>query len=250
VKHDRTQGDVPFVLYYHDELDSTNDESKRLLRGEHSGDGSFCVDNLHGAIITARRQTAGRGRLGRSFASPGGDSIYASYILKPPENPTEQRITAFAAVAVCLAIEKTTSYKPGIKWINDILIEDKKVCGILAESVPSAVVLGIGININLSESDLPDGAGSLIMSEEERSRFFDALTEEVFRCIAFSDSPALMDEYRARSILLGKPVVLLRGEDSVPAFCESIADDGALIIRYDNGSIEELRSIEISVRLN
>jgi len=242
------------VLHY-EELDSTNAEAKRLIRGEHNRDGSFCVNDLYGTVITAKSQTAGRGRLGRSFASPGGGSIYASFILEPPENPAEQRITAFAAVAVCLAVEKTTSYKPGIKWINDILVDGKKICGILAESVPGAVILGIGININLAGSDLPDGAGSLVMDEKERPRFFETLIEEVFHCINVSDSPELMDEYRERSVLLGKAIILLRKDEypgnyiGVPAFCEGIADDGALIVRYEDGSIEELRSGEISVRL-
>ena len=233
-------------LLYYDEIDSTNAEAKRLLRGG--------KDELYGTVITARRQTAGRGRLGRSFASPGGDSVYASFILKPPENPAEQLITSLAAVAVCLAIEKTTSYKPGIKWINDILVDGKKICGILAESVPGAVVLGIGVNVNLSEDDLPeelhDIAGSLKMDIETRTLFFDTLTEEVFRCMAIADTEkttSLMDEYRERSVLLRKPVYI--GSDGIPAFCDSIADDGALIVRYEDGSIDELRSGGISVRL-
>ena len=249
------------VFYYH-ELDSTNDEAKRLLRAERSEDGSFCVPSrLYGTVVTARRQTAGHGRLGRSFASPGGDSIYASFILKPPVRPAEQRITAFAAVAVCMAIEKTTFYKPGIKWVNDILLDGKKVCGILAEADARAVILGIGINININEDSLPAGlseiAGSLSMDKETRSQFFDILTKEVFRCTAVSEATgsketaeaaALMNEYRARSVLLGMPVVLLRGDEKRNAFCEGIADDGALVVKYDDGSVDELRSSEISVR--
>ena len=242
-------------LLHYKELDSTNAEAKRHIRGEHNRDGSFCVSDLYGTVVTAESQTAGRGRLGRSFASPGGGSIYASFILAPPDNPAEQHITAFAAVAVCLAIEKTTSYKPGIKWINDILVDGKKICGILAESVPGAVVLGIGININLNEGDLPDNAGSLVLDEVTRDKLFDTLAEEVMRCMAVSDSPDLMSEYLKRSVLVKKEVILLLKDEypgnyiGVPAFCEGIADDGALIVQYENGSVEELRSGEISVRL-
>ena len=237
-------------MYSYDEIDSTNNEAKRLLR-KRGGDGSFCVSDLYGSIITARRQSAGRGRLGRSFASPGGDSVYASFILEPPENPAEQRITSLAAVAVCLAIEKTTSIKPGIKWINDILVDGKKICGILAEAVPGAVVLGIGININLDTEKLPDElhetAGSLKMDQETRALFFIALKEEVFHCMAVAGNPDLMDDYRARSVLSGKSIYI--GSNSIPAFCEGVADDGALIVRYENGASEELRSSEISIRL-
>jgi len=247
-------------LFSYEELDSTNDEAKRLLRSEvAANDMSAEPSELYGAVITARRQTNGRGRLGRSFASPGGDSIYASFILEPPKDPAEQRITAFAAVAVCLALEKTTSYKPGIKWINDIYIEGKKICGILAESVPGAVILGIGININLREEDMQGelfgNADSLSLGEDARTRFESALWEEVFRCMAIAEKPdsaeaaALMKEYRARSIVLGKAVVLESGHEKRSAFCEGHTDDGALILRYSDGSVEELRSGDVTVRL-
>jgi len=223
------------------------------------GGGSIELSELYGAVIAARRQTNGRGRLGRSFASPGGGSIYASFILEPPIDPTEQRITAFAAVAVCLALEKTTSYKPGIKWINDIYIEGKKICGILAESIPGAVILGVGININLREEDMPvdlrGNAGSLFMGEEARTRLESSLREEAFRCMAIAERPdtteaaALMKEYRARSIVLGKAVILESGHEKRSAFCEGHASDGALIVRYGDGSVEELRSGDVTVRL-
>ena len=238
-------------MFFYEEIDSTNDEAKRLLR---DGKASF------GDVVAARRQTAGRGRRGRAFVSPGGDSVYASFILKPPERPAEQRITAFAAVAVCLAIERTTSYRPGVKWVNDVLADGKKICGILAESVPGAVILGIGVNINLDcgclPEDLRETAGSLSMDKETRTLFFDALAEDVFRCAAAAEkadaaeTAALMNAYRARSVLLGKLVVFLRGDTTCRALCENIADDGALIVRYENGKTEELRTAEISVRLD
>jgi len=296
----------PSLLCY-DELDSTNDEAKRLLHAARQGDDSIKgtvpvigpikgtvpvigpikgtvpvieegVTGLYGVVVTASRQSAGRGRNGKPFASPGGDSIYATFILRPPEDPAEQRITAFAAVAVCHAIEKTTSYKPGIKWINDIYLDGKKICGILAESVPGAVILGVGININLDKKDLPDelkkSAGSLKLSAEERALLFECLREEVFRCMDIDrpdteEASALMDEYRARSVVIGKPVLLLLETDislnpcycipamntqshdgyfRVPAYCEGIADDGALIVRHTDGSLEELRSGGVTVQ--
>jgi len=188
-------------IIYYDEIDSTNDEAKRLLREGKAGPG---------AVIVARRQTAGKGRGGKSFFSPGGGSVYASFVLKPTENPAEQRITVFAAVAVCHAIEKTTLYKTAIKGINDVLVDGRKVCGILAENIKEGVVLGIGVNVNLCESVFPDDikeiAGSLQLDEETRTVFIKALTEEVFRCMAIADKPdtevaaALMDEYNARAI--------------------------------------------------
>jgi len=295
------------ILKY-DELDSTNNEAKRLVAAARQPEA--CGEaKLHGTVIITKHQTAGRGRMGRSFVSFGSSSIYASFILPPPENPAEQLITALAAVAVCEAIENTTSYSPGIKWINDILVDGKKVCGILAESVPGAVILGIGVNIDIdtdtdndpdtdsdsysysdfntdmdldtdadTDSDLnndmdPDEskffnvktsmskdnipeylrgvAGLLYLDEESRSRFESALIEAVFGCV-LSDggkAAALMDEYRSRSVLLGMPVVLSKGNEERTAIAKDIADDGALIVEYQDGSLETLRTGETSVRL-
>ena len=294
------------ILEY-EELDSTNDEAKRLVRAALAETAKPV--GLYGAVVTARRQTAGKGRLGKGFVSPSGDSVYASFILEPPERPAEQRLTAFAAVAVCEAIEKTTSYKTYIKWINDIIVDGKKVCGILAESIPRAVILGIGVNINLGAEDLPpelrDTAGSIHMDAGTRTLFFNALAEAVFRCTAAGTPPAdttdldagivspqqsryietkktdaaepgasllptqdtrqketragidpralyadkLMEAYRARSILIGRHIILQRGNEKRLAFATGIADDGALIVEYEDGAVEHLRTSDISVRL-
>ena len=278
------------ILRY-EELDSTNNEAKRLIAAARLADN---VGSVYGTVIIAEKQSAGRGRRGRSFASPGLGSVYASFVFPPPERPAEQLITALAAVAVCEALEKEAGLKPVIKWVNDILIDGKKVCGILAESVPMAVILGIGVNINVSEDDLPEElrgvAGSVRMSGQERERFLNTLVEAVFRyasssgtfssgllrlgcdvallrsCYARNDegdarndegdarndeggAASLMDEYRARSLLPGKNVLVTKGNEEIPAFTKEIADDGALVVEYEDGSFEELRSVETSVRL-
>ncbi|MCL1896273.1 MAG: biotin--[acetyl-CoA-carboxylase] ligase [Clostridiales bacterium] len=278
---DRAAG--AFKVFEYDELDSTNDEAKRLVKEaviegqKEPSPLSLPLDGLYGSVVTARRQNAGKGRRGRAFFSPGGDSVYASFILRPPERPAEQLITAFAAVAVCEAIEKTTSCKPGIKWLNDIIVDGKKVCGILAEAVPQAVILGVGVNINLDEDDLPNNlrgtVGSLRMDAETRERFSDMLIESVFRCTQDTTepspcvisprpehnrtvplcssytAPALMDAYRARSILIGKPVYILREDEKTPATAVGVADDGGLVVQYENGGGATLRSGEVSVRI-
>jgi len=238
----------------YDELDSTNNEAKRMIRDSVSQKNKTAA--LYGTVVTARRQSAGRGRRGKGFLSPGGGSVYASFILKPPKNPAEQRITALAAVAVCEAIESVTPCIPVIKWVNDILVDGKKVCGILAESDPYAVVLGIGVNINLDRTDLPDElkdvAGTLLMDREERASFFRILTEAVFRCLSegsAKETALLMAAYRKRSLLLGRTVVFTSGEEKRVATATGIADDGALIVQYESGATEELRSGEISLRL-
>jgi len=190
-----------FQLFEYDEIDSTNNEAKRLIGAARS------VSSLYGrAVVTARRQSAGRGRNGKSFASPGGESIYASFILAPPENPAEQRLTMVAAVAVCEAIEACTSYKPGIKWVNDIIVDTKKVCGILSELIPGAVVVGIGININIKNEDFPEElngtAGSLVMESNARKKLFEKLVETVFRLMKRreTEESAILEAYLARLI--------------------------------------------------
>ena len=203
----------------YDEVDSTNEEAKRLVKsatavaseaeqsdaiagdakqsdaiaGEAKPGEASSLAGLYGSVVTARRQTAGKGRRGKSFFSTGGDSIYATFILPPlscadpTSSPPEDFITVTAGRAVCEVIEKSTLYIPSIKGVNDVIVGGRKVCGILAEGVPGAVVLGIGVNINMEEKDFPEElreiAGSLIMKKEERSRFFDSLVETVFKHI-------------------------------------------------------------------
>ena len=284
-----------YKIRLYDELDSTNNEAKRLVReamatgatdisdllrtscassaskttdlfnavGTAAATGEPCLTDatntnqvlsaLYETGIVARRQSAGRGRRGRGFFSPGGNSIYASFILKPPNNPCEQLVTVSAAVAVCKAIEKTTSHKPDIKWINDVLIDGKKICGILAETIPNAVILGIGININLNENDLPAElrgiVGSIVLNEIERKILFDTLAETVFQNATTFTSSAIIGEYRARSILLGKYIYVFQNNERQRAFATNVADDGALIVKYENGIVETLRSSEVSVSL-
>ena len=244
-------GIVINIIEY-EELDSTNNEAKRLIVAARTPDAQN--ENIpYGTVIKAKYQTAGRGRIGRSFFSPGPPSIYASFVLPPPARPAEQLITALAAVAVCEAIERTTSYKPGIKWINDVLADGKKICGILAESIPEAVILGIGININIEESDMPKElrayAGSLRLDEEETAGLFGALVDFVFRFTAAEgkEAASLMDEYRKRSVVTGKKITIIQGESKRPATALDISDDGALVVAYEDGSVGELRTGEISI---
>ena len=171
------------VIEY-EEIDSTNEAAKRLVRDRTAA--LDINDELYGTVITAKKQTAGKGRRGKTFFSPGGDSIYASFILPPPENLAEQHITTLAGAAVCETIEtvfRKPADVPTIKGVNDVMIKGRKVCGILTEGIPGAVIIGIGININLNEKDFPEElqeiAGSLLLDSDERTRLFKALTEAI-----------------------------------------------------------------------
>jgi BirA family biotin operon repressor/biotin-[acetyl-CoA-carboxylase] ligase len=196
-----------------DTIDSTNEEAKRRVRAiETATDG-----DIFGTVITARAQTAGKGRRGRDFHSPGtGDSVYASFILRPPAGPEAlQLLTIAAAVAVCRTMEEVAvdgyalterfTARPAIKWVNDILLDGKKVCGILAEGVLAtapgectatphhapelaAVVLGIGVNITVPIEDFPpelrETAGSLWLPAGEREGFVQLLCKQVLEACA------------------------------------------------------------------
>jgi BirA family biotin operon repressor/biotin-[acetyl-CoA-carboxylase] ligase len=233
---------------------STNDEAKALIvAGEKRGDLPF------GTVIVANEQTAGRGRRGRVFASPAADSVYMSFILKPAAAAADTLpVTIAAAVAVCEAIEARTSARPLIKWVNDIYIEGKKVCGILAEAVSGAdggiagIVLGVGVNINVPPESFPEElrgiAASLRIEKGDRARFTAELIRRVrARCDGLPGGTSPIQAYRERSLVVGAQIIVIgSGGFETPAVAEDIADDGALLVRYADGRRESLHSGEIN----
>ena len=110
-------------------------------------------------LLTADSQTAGRGRLDRRFVSPPGTGLYMSLLASPPSGTDCGLITILAAVAVCRAIEEMTDLRPRIKWVNDLFVRGKKVCGILAEGLSGPVVIGIGVNLRTPSGGFPPEAG-------------------------------------------------------------------------------------------
>ena len=184
-------------------VDSTNAIARqRAIDGE-----------AEGLAVLASAQTAGRGRKGRSFFSPDGTGIYLSLLLRP-QIPAELalRITTVAAVSVCQAIEKLSSRKPGIKWVNDIYMDGRKVCGILTETALASggrleyAVLGIGVNAlepaGGFPEDIRDIAGSVFTAEEGDMRA--PLAAEIINCFAENYArladDSLAQEYRSRCI--------------------------------------------------
>jgi BirA family biotin operon repressor/biotin-[acetyl-CoA-carboxylase] ligase len=251
-------GELSCNLVAYKSIDSTNDEAKRLIAASPTpGDIPF------GTVVIADEQTAGRGRLGRVFASPAADSVYLSFILRPAGAAADSLlVTVMAAVAVCEAIEAIAGGEPRIKWVNDIYIDKKKVCGILAEGVSApgsgamdGIVLGIGVNINVPQNDFPEElrgiAGSVTMDPRDRRRFtaelikrVDAGNDELSRGV----SP--IDAYRERSLVIGRKITVIQSDGTeTPAIAEEIADDGSLLARYENGRSENLNSGEISLKI-
>ncbi len=197
-----------------------------------------------GTVISALSQTAGRGRLGRTFESPKGN-VYLSVLLRP--NISADRfylITVAAAVAASRAIDKISGEKSAIKWVNDIYLNGKKVCGILAESVIDGdnrfCVLGMGVNLfKCSFSDeLSAKAGYIIDSKPDidiRTAFINDLLSEFFSIYKNLSVTDYIKEYAAKDYLLGKKITFLENDVKVSAVADGISDDGGLFVKTENG---------------
>lgn len=232
----------PLEVICFDRLDSTNSEAKRLLKN----------GKTNNFLIAAAEQTAGRGRQGKSFYSPKGTGIYFSVALNAGGLPDFLSVTTAAAVSVCRAIERLTKKSAQIKWVNDIYIQDKKVCGILTEAQScggdiSAVIIGIGVN--LTTSDFPatvENGGSL--------GFFGSTAELVAEIADGVYETALLpvgeyiDYYRSRSILTGKQIYIIENDKKTPALALGISDTGALEVRLENGEVKQLSGGDVTIR--
>lgn len=231
---------MEYCIEQYDTVTSTND----LLKAKAKAGAPA------GTVIVAARQTAGRGRMGRSFLSEDG-GLYMSVLLRPMGAAVDVlTVTAKAAVAVALAVEKHTGKAAAIKWVNDIYQNGKKVCGILAEGQANAdgldyVVLGIGVNLKAPKGGFPaelrDIAGSLAAEVDQ-----DAFLRDVLKNLSAEDMYA---EYTKRDMLFGKTVTVLRGGEVVcTAVANGITEDFGLRIVTENGE-EVLHTGEVSIRV-
>lgn len=243
-------------IQYFERVDSTNTFAKKILmEGESYPD-----------IIIANEQEQGRGRLGREFYSPKGTGIYCSFILDPfikIENSI--LVTVAASVAVSRAIEKVTKKDTRIKWINDIYIDDKKVCGILTEAVTDfetgiigKIILGIGINFNTPSESFPDEitdrASSVFMDDTfgvTRNQLIAQLIIEIDECMNDIENDEIIKYYRNKSLVLGKmlEITYFGQEKPIQGKAVDIDRNGFLIIETKNGLLT-LNSGEVSIRQN
>ncbi|MBQ9383229.1 MAG: biotin--[Ruminiclostridium sp.] len=209
-----------------------------------------------GTVVIAGEQTAGRGRLGRSFWSPRNTGLYMSVLLRPELSAADAlAITTCAAPAVCEAVEGLCDTEAGIKWVNDIYIGGRKVCGILTESVIAAdgrldsAVLGIGVNVADTEfpADITDKAGSLHISADTRPRLAAAILERFFAYYRKLPEKAYLPEYRRRSILTGKVVEYEQTGELRSAKVTGIDDEAGLIVIGSDGREQHLSSGEVRI---
>lgn len=243
------------LLQYYPTLDSTNTLAKSLA----------AQGAPHGTVIVAGSQTAGRGRMGRSFHSPEGTGLYLSAILRPDCDARElMHLTCAVAVAAADAVEAVCGVKPGIKWINDLVWGRRKLAGILTElilvpgstSVACAIV-GIGVNCRQTAEDFPPElrsmAGSVSMAAGREispavlaAAIMEALADLSPRLL--TDKAAIMDRYRAGCITVGQEVSLHRADTVTHARAVDIDEDGALVVEYPDGRRQAVSSGEASVR--
>ncbi len=235
----------PIGVCVHTSIDSTNTEAKRKATCGVEED----------VLIAAESQTGGRGRLGRSFYSPGGTGAYFSLLYTPRTSvDAAVTVTCATAVAVMRAIRTLTGKEAGIKWVNDLYLDGRKVCGILCESVcvdgTVRIIIGIGINIDTSfaGTELSEIAGSLGCDSLPPAALIAEVLAELYPLLDSLQERAWLDDYRRASTVLSRRVTFTESGETREGIAVAIDGDGALIVRTDDGIDCRLFSGEITVR--
>ncbi len=225
---------------------STNDVVEKLAR-----DGV-----KEGVVVFAESQTKGRGRLGRNWHSPKNKGLWFSLLLRPDLRPQEAtQLTVASATALRRAIQAVTGVSPEIKWPNDLLINGKKVAGILTELSAELdrirhIIVGIGLDVNLDVAEMPAELRAIATSlkiesgqEISRSELAAAILHELdedYTRICAGKFPALADEWEAHCTTIGKNVTVQIGGRRISGRAESLDDDGALLLRTEHGHLERI----------
>lgn len=235
-----------------DEIDSTNNEAKRRAEADRGSAVLYVTDH----------QTAGRGRRGHDFYSPKGSGLYFTLSLPLSAQPADiQVMTCVAAVSTCEAIEALTGTQPRIKWVNDILIDGKKVAGILTELVsngqnrPLSVIIGIGINLTTDHFPAEFAATAGCVGKVDPNRLCAAVSDklyDMYTTINNSDKElnieynSILEKYKQLNSCIGKGIRYTDTSGEHVARAVDIAMDGSLIIE-ENGTQKALHSGEISI---
>ena len=241
--------DLPIIVYKI--IDSTNTQAKL------SAESGQCKN----AVFVASEQTAGRGRLGRSFISEGGKGLYLSILLGGPFAPDfATSLTTYMAVIAARCIEKLSGTNPQIKWVNDIYLGGKKLAGILTEGKAdeSGEALGyavVGIGINLLKQEFDSEVKSIATTlEDECGKKVDVNTlaamivKEFFENIPLTGTTEITKEYKSRSFLIGERVNVIKPTETYEALVTDITDKCELVLKLDDGKTEILSTGEVSVR--
>lgn len=211
-----------------------------------------------GSIVVANEQMKGKGRKGRDFYSPKNSGLYLSVLLYPDKTVRESlELTAKAAVAVCRAVEKCCKISLKIKWVNDLYLKEKKVCGILTEAVTDLetgdiefVVIGIGLNLKSPKEGFPgelqQKAGAILSAGETVDRNWLAATI-VNELLKETDKKGIPQEYIRNNLVPGRTICLVQGTDRRIVKAEEILPDGRLLIQTEQGREEILSGADVSL---
>ncbi|CDI48907.1 biotin--[acetyl-CoA-carboxylase] ligase [Clostridium tetani] len=240
-------------IMYYKEVDSTNNKAKELA-----------LNSPEGTVVISELQTSGRGRLGRDWYSPFGKGIYMSTILKPDVDPVNaSKITQIAAAALCKSFNEI-GIKSYIKWPNDIIINNKKVCGILTEmdaelNQINYIILGIGANVNMEKDSFPEEISNIASSLKIESGIH--INRQELVSTILNNFEILYNEYlnkknilssikicRENSILLGKEIKIIKGNEVLQGIAMNIDDEGLLIIKDKYDNLNKIISGEVSIR--
>lgn len=279
VKYDLGTNLVGCEIVYYDSVYSTNDEAKRLAAEGYP----------EGTVVVAEEQTRGKGRLGKTWFSPRGKNVMFSVLLNPRVNFVQlPQLTILAAVAVAAAIKSVTGLKAGIKWPNDLLVDGKKVCGILSEMSAEMdrinyLVIGVGLNVNVNEEDFPPdikdvatslkiAAGRAKKSNEQEGKNskksgkaeFPGTGEKINRAELLREMlrqleryylvwqrhglAPVLREWKKSSVNLGQKVRVISSGEVWEGICEDVDFDGTLLLRLPDGSIKRFVAGEVSLR--
>lgn len=240
------------VIEYHDEIDSTNIRAKKWAK----------ENGKEGNVVLAEYQSAGKGRLGREWLSPKGNGIWMSIILKPQlETNKIPQLTLVAGFCMCKAIRSITGLDAKIKWPNDIIVNNKKVCGVLTEMNINAqgiqnVVVGVGVNVNNERLDhrLPHATSLALESGKNYDReaiieeFLTVFEEHYEKYKEKKDLSFFLEAYKAYCVNLNKEIKILKENKEYIAYAEEIGTDGTLIVKNLEGNRETIFTGEVSVR--
>ncbi len=240
-------------IYYYEETGSTNIDAKRL--GEEGA--------AHGTIVVADKQNAGRGRRGRAWQSPAGKDIYFTILLRPSFEPDKASgLTLVMALSVAQAVERKCNLKAGIKWPNDVVLNGKKICGILTEMNMETdyiqhVVIGVGINVNLDEmpEEISQTATSILREGGEKTARAELLQEVLARFEENYgmyekelDLSYMREEYNSHLVNVGKQVKVLDPKGEFEGIARGINASGELLIETPDGKVAEVYAGEVLVR--
>lgn len=239
-------------IHFFKTLGSTNTQAKALAE----------AGAPDGTVVIAETQTAGKGRLGRQFHSPGKKGVYFSLLVRPARfGSNTMLLTSMCAAAVAEAIESMAPVKVQIKWVNDLLLGGKKICGILTEAGlhledQSIDYIVIGIGVNCGRQSFPAALKGIATSIENecgtvihRSLLIATILKNIENGFKTLAEKPFLNICRERSAVIGKTIAVCRGEERLPATALGISDTGALLVRYQDGREEALSSGEVSVRL-